>query len=153
MNRKDFLKTIGMGSLVLAANPAKLVAESKTVNDVLIEIQLTRGGSIKICNNSSYSRYPDNTWVGGRVDGIEYRPSGFLSNGVMNLMRELIDLKDVLIESSNPLKSYNEFNTFDIFDNIDRNKEVDFINISVNGRETISMSVDPMGYKTTCYYC
>lgn len=141
-----------MGSLVLAANPAKLVAESKTINDVLIEIQLVGGGSIKICNNSSYSRYPDNTWATGTVAGIGYRPSGFLSNGVMDLMRELIDLKDVLVESPYPLKSYNEFDCSNIFKNIGNNKNVDFVRILINNQKTVDMFLDSNGYNVSCYY-
>lgn len=153
MNRKNFLKTIGMGSLVLAANPVKLVAESKMVNDVSIKILLTRGGSIEISNNSSYSGYPDDSNVVEIFVGIGYTPSGSSSNDIMSLMRDLIDLKDVLVESSYPLKSYNEFDCSNIFDNIGNDRCADSVKISINNENMVGMFSDDDGRSLCCYYC
>lgn len=138
MNRKDFLKTIGTGSVVLCANPVKLISETKPLNDVLIEIELYSGRIIEINNRSSY------------LKGMNCVYDGLLIDLYDELIMSLIDMKDILVESKHPVASYLENETKkDIVYKISRcNYEtrhddmdsINIINVKVNGKTIISHS-------------
>ena len=114
MNRKNFLKTIGAGSLGLALSPLSLLSDNsaKEERDVSIRLGLKCGATVIINDNSSF-------FFVNEPDSLE------LIDGKSKMLMDFILFKDELKVCENSVEKSRE-----IVNSIDNYKEFGLVNIS-----------------------